>query len=79
MAAVLLGLAFIILGVWQLLHPARIIESRRELRCRRQRVEFVRPERFGCFNLLVSLLMLVTGVLLIWWALMGAPGSGVMG
>jgi hypothetical protein len=74
MAALLLGLAFIILGVLQILHPARIIESRRGL-WRRQRSEFVRPARFGCFNLLVSLLMLVTGILLVWWALTGGQAQ----
>jgi hypothetical protein len=67
-SAILLGLFFILLGVLQIRHPARIIESRRGL-WKRQRAEFVSPERFGCFNLSISLLMLVTGVLLVWWGL----------
>lgn len=69
LGSVLLGLAFVALGVLQLRFPARIVESRRGRRGR-ERV-FSRPERFGCLNLTVSFLMLGTGLALIWWGLTG--------
>ncbi|MEW6540064.1 MAG: hypothetical protein AB1402_00400 [Bacillota bacterium] len=75
LAPVLLGLAFLILGILQMRFPARIIESRRGHRGR-DRV-FSRPERLGCLNLTVSFLMLGTGLALIWWGLTGGTPAPV--
>lgn len=70
MSAVIFGLFLILLGVLQIRYPARIIESRRGI-WRRQEPRFSRPERFGCFNLSISLLMILVGVLMVWWGFAG--------
>jgi len=75
LAPVLLGLAFLVIGLLQLRFPARIVESRRGHRGR-DRV-FSRPERFGCLNLTVSFLLLGTGLALIWWGLTGEAKAPV--
>ncbi|MBE0465821.1 MAG: hypothetical protein IBX71_01175 [Candidatus Desulforudis sp.] len=69
----LLGLLFVFIVVFQLWFQARIIESRRG-RWGRDR-ELTRPERFGCFNVLISLLIGGDGRRPVWWALVGSRFS----
>ena len=63
MVAVIAGIIFIIIGVWQIIHPTRLYTDNPEVQ------PYFRPERYSLFNIAVSLAMIIFGFLLIFYSI----------
>ncbi|MBO8128213.1 MAG: hypothetical protein H0Z39_03310 [Peptococcaceae bacterium] len=63
MLELLFGLFCITIGGLQLFYPARFVRERGM--GSRRRLDSFRPERFGCFNLLVSGVVIIVGLYIV--------------